>query len=101
MVVGIFHVGIGGWLFQESGKDGAEFRDEFVGLHRLGLAVPLAAGLSDHTVRDVIGEQLDAQRVERGADSGDLIEDVHAIPVLGDHPVDPGDLAGDAFESAG
>ena len=37
-------------------------------------------------------EQLNSERIERGSNGGNLIQDIDAIPILLDHVLDTGDL---------
>ena len=37
-------------------------------------------------------EQLNSERIERGSNGGNLIQDIDAIPILLDHALDTGDL---------
>jgi hypothetical protein len=37
-------------------------------------------------------EQLDSERIERGSNGGNLIQDIDAIPIILDHVLDTGDL---------
>jgi hypothetical protein len=46
------------------------------------------------------GQKFNPERIERRPDGGNLIQDIDAIPVVFDHPLDPGDLAGDPIGPA-
>ena len=48
---------------------------------------------------DVPRQELDTQRVEGGAYRGYLGEDVHAVPIFFNHPLDAGHLACDSVHS--
>src|ERR1700675_655354 len=50
-------------------------------------------------VPDVVLEQLHREALERGRDGGDLREDVDAVPLLLDHPLDPAYLPLDAMQA--
>jgi hypothetical protein len=69
--------------------------------HHLGGASVLLARLGpDHTRVRVAVKQSEGDLVERGLDRRDLGEDIDAVTVLLDHPLDPADLALDAREPA-
>src|SRR5699024_8325715 len=59
-----------------------------------GLVVAGAGGV-DHAVSDVLLEEVDGDRVQRGRRGGDLGEDVDAVLVVIDHLPDAADLAFD------
>src|SRR5207244_7897314 len=71
--------------------------EELLGLRvRVGL---VAGGEgAGHAVADVLVEDPEGERFEGGVDGGDLGEDVDAVAVLLDHPLDAADLAFDAVE---
>ena len=52
--------------------------------------------MPNHATFQVVTEEFDPERIERGADSRDLVEDIDTIAVVMDHPLDAGDLAGNA-----
>jgi hypothetical protein len=41
------------------------------------------------------GQKFNSERIERRPDGGNLVQDIDAIPVVFDHPLDPSDLTGD------
>jgi hypothetical protein len=55
--------------------------------------------VAHHTVLDVIGQQFNAQRVQGGADGGNLIQDINAISVLLNHPLYSGNLPYHAIDT--
>jgi hypothetical protein len=86
-------------LFQEARERDPEFGEELIGLHRLRFGVLLFSAVTDDAALDVIGEQLDPERIERGTDGGDLIENVHAITVVLNHPFDSIYLSSDPIHA--
>ena len=46
------------------------------------------------------GQKFNPERIERRPDGGNLIQDIDAISVVFDHPLDPSDLAGDPIDPA-
>ena len=46
------------------------------------------------------GQKFNPERIERRPDGGNLIQDIDAISVVFDHPLDPSDLAGDPIGPA-
>src|SRR5215210_445218 len=65
----------------------------------LGLLVAAPVRRAHHAVFRVVLEQLERDLVERRLDRGDLGDDVDAVTVLLDHPVDPADLALDPAQA--
>src|SRR6478735_3186787 len=61
-------------------------------LELLLLLGPALAGGVDEAVRHVVVEQVERERLERLRRRGDLGEDVDAVLLLLDHPLDPADL---------
>jgi hypothetical protein len=74
-------------VFELGYKFGRVHRFSF-GMRRLP---PKDAGLK------MAAEQFNSQGIERGSNSGNLIQDIDAIPVLIDHALDTGDLTGYAI----
>ena len=54
---------------------------------------------ADHAVARVFVEQAEGDLVDRRLDGGDLGEDVDAVAVLVDHPLEAADLAGDPAQA--
>ena len=52
---------------------------------------------ANDTSLKVTREKFDPERVERGSNSGNLIQDINAVSILFDHPLNTGDLPGDAI----
>jgi hypothetical protein len=46
------------------------------------------------------GQKFNPERIERRPDGGNLVQDIDAISVVFDHPLDPSDLAGDPIGPA-
>jgi hypothetical protein len=92
--VGSFH---GSGLLQEARQSCAQLAEQFFGFHWLRFGVLLLGPMADDAALDMIVEQFDPERIERGTDGGDLIEDVHAVAILRDHSLNAGDLPGDAL----
>ena len=71
------------------------------GGHQLGRALLVGAGPvpAHHTVRDVPVEQPERDLVERGLDGGDLRQDLDAVAVVVDHPLDAAHLALDLLQA--
>src|SRR5205085_9874122 len=72
-------------------------------VHQFGNLAPLlgvAAGRDRvlDAMRDVIAQHLLLDPAQRGADRGDLRDDVDAIAILFDHAGEPADLAFDSLE---
>jgi hypothetical protein len=86
--------------FQKSGKRGPQFGHQLRGLHWPGLGMRRIAAMSRDAAFDVIRYELDAKRIQRGTHCRDLIENIHAVPILIDHALDSGDLSGNAFHPA-
>jgi hypothetical protein len=53
--------------------------------------------LAEHAGLEVAGQKFNAKRVKGRADSGNLVQDIDAIPILIDHALNPGDLSGDTI----
>jgi hypothetical protein len=85
-------------LFQEAGENMVQFVDQFGWLHRLCLR--MLCILADDAGLEMAGEKFDSQRIERGTDGRNLIQDINAIAVVFDHPLDSSDLAGDSIGPA-
>ena len=105
---------VGGGVGGESGGGGggspngmswlARARETLHGLEQLlGLrrGVRRVAGLerAGDAVADVLVEDLERERLERRVDGGDLGEDVDAVAVVLDHPLDAAHLAFDAVQA--
>src|SRR5260221_5545248 len=60
-----------------------------------------ACAVTNHAGLDVRAQQLNSQTVEGRADCGDLIQDIHAVPIVGNHPLNAGHLARDAVDTGG
>lgn len=86
-------------LLQEARQSCAQLAEQFFRFHWLRFGVLLFGAVTDNTALDVIAEQFNSERIERGADSGDLIKDVHAVAVPRDHSLNTGDLPGDALHT--
>lgn len=86
-------------LLQEARQSRAQLAEQFFGFHWLRFGVLLFGAVTEDAALDVIFEQFDPERIERGTDGGDLIEDVHAVAVLRHHPLNAGDLPGDALHA--
>jgi hypothetical protein len=84
-------------LFQEAGEHPVELIDQFRWLHRVSFW--MLGILADHTGMEMAGEKFQSERIERGTDGRNLVQDIHAIPILFDHPLDSSDLSGDAISS--
>ena len=69
--------------------------DEFGRLHGFGRRV--LGILAEHAGLEMAGQQFNTERIESRADCGNLVQDIDAIPVLIDHALDTGDLAGDTI----
>src|SRR4051794_30966265 len=70
------------------------------GGHQLfGLLLLVAIGRADDAMLRVLVEQPERHLVERGLHGADLREDVDAVAVVLDHPLEPPDLALDALEA--
>ena len=86
-------------LLEESPQDGFDFFDELLLRHWLGAFV-LALGAVPYDARgDMLGEQLDPDRIECGSDCCDLGKDVHAVAVFIHHALNPRHLSGDTVEA--
>ncbi len=64
------------------------------GLHMLG-----ATPVTDHAALNVTAQKLNAERIERGSNRRDLIEDIDAVTVVGDHLLDAANLTSNALGS--
>jgi hypothetical protein len=70
-------------------------------VHQLGRALLLHAGPgADHAVLGVVLEQTQCDLVEGGLDRRDLGDDVDAVALLLDRPLDPAELALDPSQPA-
>ncbi len=58
-----------------------------------------AAAVPNDTRLEMMAKKLDPERIESGTDGGDLVEDIDAIPILFEHALQAGDLAGDAADA--
>lgn len=58
-----------------------------------------AAAMADDAVLDVVSQQLDADRIQRRSHRCDLIQNVDAVTIFLDHPLNAGDLSGNSFEA--
>src|SRR5262245_23107641 len=67
---------------------------------RLGLGRVARGERTRDAVIDVVVEDLEGQALERGVDGGDLREDVDAVAILLEHPLDAAHLPLDAMEPA-
>lgn len=68
--------------------------------HELLRALLLFLGLpADHAMLGVVFKKAEGNLVEGGLDRGDLGDDVDAIAVVVDHPLDPPDLSLDPSEA--
>ena len=55
--------------------------------------------MADDARLQMMIEQFDAEGIKGGADGGNLVQDIHAIAIVIDHALDPGDLAGDPADA--
>ncbi len=53
----------------------------------------------DDATFEVRSQDFDAERIERGAGGGDLVENIEAIALFIDHFADTGDLSADAIDA--
>jgi hypothetical protein len=67
--------------------------NQFGWWHWLGLG--MLGILSDDAGLEMAGEKFNPERIERGTDGGNLVQDIDAIPIVFDHSLDTGHLAGD------
>jgi hypothetical protein len=75
-----------------------KFVDQFGRLHRFSLGMN---GIpANDTGLQMTREKFDSERIERGSNSGNLIQDINTVSILFDHALDPGDLTGDTIGSA-
>src|SRR5207247_6394765 len=72
--------------------------EQFVGL-RLRLTLVARSESAGDAVFDVLVEDLERERLERRIHSRDLGEDVDAVAVVLDHPLDPADLSFDPVQA--
>jgi hypothetical protein len=56
--------------------------------------------LADHAGLEMAGQKFDSKRIKRRTDGRNLVQDIDAIPIVFDHPLDPSDLAGDSIGPA-
>jgi hypothetical protein len=75
-----------------------KFVDQFGRPHRFSLGMN---GIpANDTGLQMTREKFDSERIERGSNSGNLIEDINTVSILFDHTLDPGDLTGDTIGPA-
>jgi hypothetical protein len=77
-------------LSQKSGENVMQLTEQLFFLQRLRFG--MLRLVAHHTVLDMIGQQFNAQRIQGGADGGNLIQDINAISVLLNHPLYSGNL---------
>jgi hypothetical protein len=75
-----------------------KFVDQFGRLHRFSLGMNGVP--ANDTGLQMTREKFDSERIERGSNRGNLIEDINTVSILFDHALDPGDLTGDPIGSA-
>jgi hypothetical protein len=71
---------------------------EFSRLHWFGFW--MLGILTDYARLQVAGQKFNAKRVQSRTDRGDLVQDLNAIPLFFNHPLDPSDLPGDTVDSS-
>jgi hypothetical protein len=72
--------------------------DEFSRLHWFGFW--MLGILADYAGLQVAGQKFNAKRIQGRTDRGDLVQDLNAIPLFFNHPLDPSDLPGDTVDSS-
>jgi hypothetical protein len=72
--------------------------NQFRWLHRAGFG--MLRILADHAGVKMAGQKFNSERIERRPYGRDLVQDIDAIPIVFDHPLDPGDLSGNPIGSA-
>jgi hypothetical protein len=53
--------------------------------------------LADYAGVKMAGQKFNAEGIERRPDGGNLVQDINAIPIVFDHPLDSSDLSGDTI----
>jgi hypothetical protein len=56
--------------------------------------------LADHAGVEMAGQKFNSKRIERRPDGRNLVQDIDAIPIVFDHPLDSSDLSGNPIGSA-
>jgi hypothetical protein len=85
-------------LFKEPRENMVQLVDQFAWWHRLGFG--MLGILSDDAGLKMASEQFDSERIERGTDGGNLVQDIDAVPIVFDHSLNTGHLAGDPIGPA-
>jgi len=85
-------------LLQEARQNMVQLVDEFSRLHWFSFWMP--GILADDAGLQVAGQKFNAKRIQSRADRRDLVQDLNAIPLFFNHPLDPSDLPGDTVDSS-
>jgi hypothetical protein len=85
-------------LFKEPGENVVQLVNQFGWWHWLGLG--MLGILSDDAGLEMACEKFNPERIERRTDGGNLVQDIDAIPIVFDHSLDTGHLAGDPIGPA-